>query len=198
MGDKGTRQKLIDAGHRLFLLSGDFSTSGVIVCREAGAGSPASMTQHFPVREDFFLAVLEKEIVRYRGYELHVLGDPKTESPLARLKSFISLSTTGAKEQQLKSGYLFVNLATTTGPEFKALRARVNGVLLEVERSIESAIYAGRQAGEIRGTIEPRAAAGFIFSGIQKARLATKLTNSREHLEQFKIDCIRLLGQNAW
>lgn len=198
MGDKGTRQKLIDAGHRLLLVTGDFSASGVGICREAGTGSPASMTQHFPVREDLLLAILEKEILIYRAYELRVLADPTTESPLARLKQFISMSTTGAKEQQLRSGYLFSNLAATTGPELKVLRARLAAVLREVESSIAISISAAKLVGEFRGTIEPRAVASLLFSGIQKARLEAKLTGSRDHFDQFKIDCIKLLGQNTW
>lgn len=198
MGDKGTRQRLIDAGHRLLLLKGDLSASGVVICREAGTGSPASMTQHFPVREELLLAILEKEILSYRGYELHVLADPTTESPLARLKQFISINTSGANEQQLHSGHLLSNLAATTGPELKALRARLAAALREVERSIAVTVSAAKQAGEFRGTIEPRAVASLLFAGIQKARLEARLTGSREHFDQFKIDCVKLLGQNAW
>lgn len=187
-----TRELLIRQGIELLTQRGVSATALDGVLKAAGVPK-GSFYHYFPSKDEFVLAVLDA----YAAYLLRKLdrhfGNP-TQTPLARLQSFVADACGGIERFAFNRGCLVGNLGQEVDCLEPALQVRIEEVFQSWERRLATCLQAAVAAGEIPAGRDCAALAHAFWIGwegaIQRARLM-RSTEPMQAFSQFFLAAIR-------
>lgn len=167
-----TREALLRAGASLFAAKGLDGPSLDAICEKAGYTRGAFYV-HFKDRDDFLVAVMERE-----GAPLldAVLGAPGGE-PVGLgevVGRFVGAVASGAYPLTRRGGPKPHQLLDACMRSRK-LRARYLGLLAETTGRLAEAVARAQAAGEVRGDVDPRALASTLLAAVIGAHTMLEL-----------------------
>lgn len=167
-----TRERLIDAAHRLALRKGFDRTSVREVIAEAGV-QRGSLYHFFPGKNDLGLAVLERDRAAFFAMLDTTLSAPG--DPASALRSFFEAALKKHRESGFVGGCLWGNTAlemSDTNPAFAQVVAKVfEEWIARLERVVEQ----GQGAGMFRADLSPADLARMIVAAVEGGILLSRL-----------------------
>ena len=167
-----TKQRLIDAGLRLFLEHG-YNDVGIQALLDATATPKGSFYHHFKDKEDFGLQVIDTYIAEVHKALEACLGD-QSLPPLARVRRFFELT-----QQKYKSEGYMGCLMGALGQELsgvnEAFRNRIEGCFSAMANRLAACLDEARQRGELRTERDLRPLAEILIDCWEGAALRSRL-----------------------
>lgn len=168
----GTREALLKAGASLFAAKGLDGPSLDAICERAGYTRGAFYV-HFKDRDDFLVAVMERE-----GAPLldAVFGAPGAE-PVSLgtvMERFVGAVASGAYPLTRRGGPKPHQLLDAC-MRSKRLRARYLGLLAETTSRLAASVARGQAEGELRGDVDPQALASTLLAAVIGAHTMLEL-----------------------
>ena len=167
-----TKQRLIDAGLRLFLEHG-YNDVGIQALLDATATPKGSFYHHFKDQEDFGLQVIDTYIAEVHKALEACLGD-QSLPPLARVRRFFELT-----QQKYKSEGYMGCLMGALGQELsgvnEAFRNRIEGCFSAMANRLAACLDEARQRGELRTERDLRPLAEILIDCWEGAALRSRL-----------------------
>lgn len=167
-----TRERLIDAAHRLAQCKGFDRTSVADVMTEAGVGK-GTFFYHFPSKDSLGLAVLEKDRADFMQMIDDCLDAP---TPREGLERFFAAAFRKHESTGFTGGCIWGNTAlemSDANPEYTALVAEV---FAQWTAKIAANIQEGQDCGEVRADIPAENIARCVVAVIEGAIMMSRLT----------------------
>lgn len=178
-----TREALIQAGTRIIAEQG-FDTTGINAVL-ASAGVPkGSFYYHFPSKEDFGLAVIDRFAADYSRLLAGFLEDG-LRTPLARIRRYLESGMAEMDAKACTGGCPIGNLGQELASRNEAFRARLDAVMRDWERQFADCLAAAREAGELATDADAHQLARALLSGWEGAILRAKLMKSVAPMQDF-------------
>jgi TetR/AcrR family transcriptional repressor of nem operon len=194
MGRKSdARQRILDAGAKLFGQRAYSSIGVAEICAEAGVPK-GSFYYIFPSKQALALEVVNEHWSWQRAEWTRMLAGPGTF--VERLRHLF-VATAEMQSEALRgtgavTGCLFGNLALEISSQDDPTRARLQEIFHEQIDMVEAAIREGVSDGELKST-DPRTAAKAIVAQIEGLVLFAKLFNDPGQLDQLWQNSMNLL-----
>jgi TetR/AcrR family transcriptional repressor of nem operon len=194
MGRKSdARQRILDAGAKLFGQRAYSSIGVAEICAEAGVPK-GSFYYFFPSKQALALEVVNEHWTWQRAQWTRMLSGPGAF--VERLRHLF-VATAEMQSEALKgtgavTGCLFGNLALEISSQDDPTRARLQEIFHEQIDMVEAAIREGVSDGELKST-DPRTAAKAIVAQIEGLVLFAKLFNDPGQLDQLWQNSMNLL-----
>jgi TetR/AcrR family transcriptional regulator, transcriptional repressor for nem operon len=176
------REKLLTEGLRVIHEYG-FGASSVRDIVQAAGVPQGSFTNHFASKEAFGLEVLEQYYAMTNAGVMATLRNDALP-PLARLRRWIEVQLEYLKQDEMRKGCLYGNLAAEASEQSEAIRARLVRAYAENQESVAYCLRAAVEAGELSASTGIVEVAGFIVSSLQGAILVAKAQRSPEPIER--------------
>lgn len=182
MTRESTREKLLDAGLRVFYQQG-FNGSGVQDITDAAGVPKGSFYNHFVSKEALGVAVVERywQSNASRADVLHDASLP----PLQRLRRHFELQTQIIEQNHFASGCLLGNFSAELADQSSPVRTGLSSTLGAWSAAIENCIREAQQHGDIQGDRDARELANFVLNAWEGSMLRAKVEKRAEPLEQF-------------
>ncbi len=177
---KDTRERLIDAAHRLALRKGFDRTSVSEVIAEVGV-QRGSLYHYFPGKEDLGLAVLERDRVEFMTMLDSTLSRPG--EPAKMLKEFFDAALKKHRDTGFVGGCLWGNTALEMSNTKPAYVKLVREVFEEWVSKVEVVIHRGQVEGEFRTDLKAYDLARLVVAGIEGGIMMSRLTKSPQPLK---------------
>ncbi len=177
------REKLLTAGLRVVHEYG-FGASSVRDIVQAAGVPQGSFTNHFASKEAFGLEIMEHYYAMTNAGVVATLRNDALP-PLARLRRWIEGEIEYLKQDEMRKGCLYGNMAAEASEQSEAIRARIVRAFAENQESVAYCLRAAVEAGELSASTEIVEVAGLIVSSFQGAILVAKAQRSPEPIERF-------------
>lgn len=192
---KDTRERLIDAAHRLALRKGFDRTSVSEVIADAGV-QRGSLYHYFPGKDDLGLAVLERDRVAFMRMLDSTLSRPG--DPAEVLKVFFNAALKKHRDTGFVGGCLWGNTAlemSDTNPAYAKLVTEVFDAWIS---KLGSVIQRGQAEGVYRTDVEADDLARLVVAGIEGGIMMARLTKSPRPLKTCLVTMERCLMGGAY
>jgi TetR/AcrR family transcriptional repressor of nem operon len=183
MPKMSNREKLLTEGLRVVHEHG-FGASSVRDIVQAASVPQGSFTNHFASKEAFGLEIVEKYYAMTNAGVLATLRNDALP-PLARLHRWIEGQLEYLKQDEMRKGCLYGNMAAEASDHSEAIRARIVRAFAENQESVAYCLRAAVEAGELSASTDISEVAGFIVSSLQGAILVAKAQRSPAPIERF-------------
>ena len=186
------RNRMIEAGWALMRTRGYHLSSTRDVLEKTG-GSPGTFTGHFRTKEDFALAILEREFAALREVEEQILDDRK-RPPRWRLDAYFKALANRLTDGKTICRCLigeFGREAPATGCD--RLKARVAEVHARWLETVTGVVMEGKQQGGYVAKLPPKEAAAFLLAGWQGACAQAAADNNPDPMNRFRETALALL-----
>ena len=183
MGRSSLREKILESGLRTVHERG-YSAAGVREITAAAGVPQGSFTNHFPSKEAFGLAVLDRYFEGVEATMEATLGD-HVKSPVERLRAYFDVVTCRLARAGWRYGCLIGNLSLEQVEHSEALRDRLAIVMAAITDQFAATVREAQAAGEIRPDLSPEDLASALVSAWQGAMLWMKVHRSPEPIERF-------------
>jgi len=180
---KPNREKLLTEGLRVVHEYG-FGASSVRDIVQAAGVPQGSFTNHFASKEAFGLEIMEHYYAMTNAAVVATLRNDALP-PLARLRRWIEGEIEYLKQDEMRKGCLYGNMAAEASEQSEAIRARIVRAFAENQESVAYCLRAAVEAGELSASTEIVEVAGLIVSSFQGAILVAKAQRSPEPIERF-------------
>jgi len=177
------REKLLTEGLRVVHEHG-FGASSVRDIVQAAGVPQGSFTNHFASKEAFGLEIVEQYYVMTNAGVIATLRNDALP-PLARLRQWIEVQLEYLKQDEMRKGCLYGNMAAEASEQSEAIRARIVRAFAENQESVAYCLRAAVEAGELSASTEIVEVAGLIVSSFQGAILVAKAQRSPVSIERF-------------
>lgn len=178
-----TRERLLDQGLALLLTQG-FSATGVGEVTAAAGVPKGSFYNHFPSKEEFALAVLDRyQDTACREMSAHLAGGG---SPLGRLRRWVRAGQEQMASQRFQVGCLAGRLAQELAGEQEAFRAPLEQAFRCMRSQLEGLLREAQAAGEIDVELDAEQLAEFVLNAWQGAAQRAKTARTAAPLENFE------------
>ena len=177
------REKLLTEGLRVVHEHG-FGASSVRDIVQAAGVPQGSFTNHFASKEAFGLEIVEQYYVMTNAGVIATLRNDALP-PLARLRQWIEVQLEYLKQDEMRKGCLYGNMAAEASEQSEAIRARIVRAFADDQESVAYCLRAAVEAGELPASTEIMEIAGFIVSSLQGAILVAKAQRSPVSIERF-------------
>ena len=179
-----SRDALLEAGLAL-MSKGSYERAGLQEVLEHASLPRGSFYHHFPSKEDFGLAVIERYAEQVREVFRRHLFDRRV-APLRRMARLFDELEKAALEQGCRGGCLMGNLAQEQSDVSEAFRTRLERLFSEQRELLAECLAEAAARGELVEPADPRALAGFCLGAWQGALLQMKVSRSPEPLKLFR------------
>ena len=182
--EASTSERILDLAERLVQTRGFNGFSYADIAAELKV-TKASLHYHFPAKAELGRSLIE----RYEKKFLDALAgiDSKARSPREKLRRYAAIYADVLKGGRMcLCGMLAAEYATLPKPMQKELRHYFE----ENERWLGEVLEAGRRAGELQFSGEPREVASLLLSSLEGAMM---LARSHDDVGRFRSTADRLL-----
>jgi TetR/AcrR family transcriptional repressor of nem operon len=183
MPKMSNREKLLTEGLRIVHEHG-FGASSVRDIVQAAGVPQGSFTNHFASKEAFGLEIIERYYAMTNAGVVATLRNDALP-PLARLRRWIEGQLEYLKQDEMRKGCLYGNMAAEASEQSDAIRARIVRAYAENQESVAYCLRAAVEAGELSASTEIVEVAGFIVSSLQGAILMAKAERNPALIERF-------------
>ncbi len=183
MGRPSLREKILQSGMQTVHELG-YSAAGVREITAEASVPQGSFTNHFPSKEAFGLAVLDRY---FEGIEVTMtatLGD-ESRTPVARLRAYFEAVSGRLMEAGWRHGCLIGNLSLETVEHSEPFRDRLTQVMAAITDRFASTVKAAQDCGEVRADLPADEIASALMSSWQGAMLWMKVHRSGAPIERF-------------
>lgn len=156
-----TRQRILDSAFAEIHRKGFQAASVANILADTGL-TKGALYHHFPDKKTLGLAVVEERI-GFRVAENIIKPISNAERPIQTLLEMLGNHCREA-EKRIKLGCPLNNLMQEMSPVDEEFRTRLNLVLVAWQEAFEDALRRAQKAGDVRHTVDCRAAALFIVS----------------------------------
>lgn len=178
------KEVILNEGLKVVHAQGYAGASVRDIVRAAGVPQ-GSFTNHFPSKEAFGLAIVDRYFIGTKAnLENTLLNDslPAVE----RFASFLDANINLLRQEEMHSGCLYGNFAVETSAHSPLLRERILSIFAEIEYSISYCLKAAAASGQISSSIDCDEMAAFMISSLQGAQLMVKLQENVTAMERLK------------
>jgi TetR/AcrR family transcriptional regulator, transcriptional repressor for nem operon len=183
MAKASNRDKLLKEGLREVHEHG-FGASSVRDIVQAAGVPQGSFTNHFASKEAFGLEIIEHYYAMTHAGALATLRNDALP-PLARLRRWIEGQLEYLRQEDMRKGCLYGNMAAEASDQSEAIRGRIVRAFAESQENVAYCLRAAVEAGELSASTEIMEVAGFIVSSMQGAILVAKAQRSPAPIERF-------------
>lgn len=182
MARPDAREKLVAAGLQLLHARG-YNASAVQDITDAAGVPKGSFYNYFASKDAFALEVLERY---WQGLRLLLkpLRDPAS-SPARSLRAHFAAMAAALSRWNFRKGCMIGNFGAELSDQSEEVRARLAAIAAEWTRTIEAAVRAAAEAGELEAELDPATAASFLVSSWEGAVLRSKIDKSSTALDDF-------------
>ncbi len=177
------RDKILESGLRVVHEFG-YNGSSVRDIVEAAGVPQGSFSNHFASKESFGLEILDMYFAARQDLMRRTLLD-SSQSPLARLRAYVSQLTTAVVEDDMRSGCMLGNMSTDAAQHSDLIRARLAAIYQEVQAALESCLREAKRKKELPASLDIATTAGFINSGLQGAFAVARVERTTKSMEDF-------------
>jgi len=177
------RQPIVEAGLELLHRDG-FNGTGVAAIAAAAGAPKGSFYNHFPSKDAFGAAVLDRYFDDVRAALATTVADDDL-APVERVRTyFVLLRELGEPEHHAR-GCLIGNLSAEAAPASAVIRTRLDELLDRWTTAIAGALADGQATGDVRGDVPAATLATLLLDAWQGALLRAKVTRSAAPLDAF-------------
>jgi TetR/AcrR family transcriptional repressor of nem operon len=177
------RAPIVEAGRDLVHRDG-FAATGVAAIATAGGAPKGSFYNHFPSKDAFGVAVLDRYFVEVETALARTVGDT-ARPPVERIRAYFALLRDLGERDAHGRGCLIGNLSAEAAPASPAIRARLGELLAAWTAAIATAVAAGQADGTIRGDVAAATLAGLLIDAWQGALLRAKVERDAAPLDAY-------------
>lgn len=156
-----TRQRILDSAFAEIYRKGFQAASVANILADTGL-TKGALYHHFPDKKSLGLAVVEERI-GFKVAEKIIKPIHNAERPVQMLLEMLGNHCREA-EERIKLGCPLNNLMQEMSPVDEQFRTRLNRVLAAWQEAFEDALRRAQKVGDVRHTVDCRAAALFIVS----------------------------------
>ena len=178
----GNREKVLEIATDIFGKNG-YRTTSIDEILEAARVSPSNFYYHFKSKEKLAFEVLERYFDYYRRQVAPIFMNKKL-SATAKLQHLHASFVRIMSGNGCCGGCPMGNLAQELSDSHPEFRRRLADFFQECMEAIADVVRQGVRAGEFRRTLEPKAAAYFLFGSLEGLILLSKNLKEVAPLEQ--------------
>jgi len=182
-GRSDTRQALVWCGTELLTERG-FQVTGIEEVLKR-VGVPKGSFYHFFKSKDEFGAAVIENYVAFYARKMDRIFNNTSNTPLARLKEFVTNAKHGMTKFDFRRGCLIGNLGQELASLDNEFREQLEAVLVSWEDRVAACLAEAIQVGEITAGSDAQALSRFFWIGWEGAILRSKLTRSLTPIDQF-------------
>lgn len=183
-GQRSSRDALIESGLEL-LLQGSYERAGVQDVLARAKLPKGSFYHHFPSKEDFGLAVIERYAEQVREpFRRHMLD--RRAPPLRRVARLFEELEKGLVANGCQGGCLMGNMAQEQADVSEAFRSRLERLFGEQRDLLADCFAEAQERHELDSGIDARDLAAFCLGAWQGALIQMKVSRSPEPLKRFR------------
>jgi TetR/AcrR family transcriptional repressor of nem operon len=184
MARPSLREKILESGV-LTLHKRGFAAAGIReITSEAGVPQ-GCFTNHFPSKEAFGLAVIQRYHAHTQAIMDRTLRDPG-RSAVERIGGYFDAISEWLEAANWRYGCLVGNMSLEVAEHSDVLRDCLVEVCGSLTQSFAEVVRAGQAQGEIRSDLDADDIATFLLSSWQGAMMRMKVERSRKPLDQFR------------
>jgi len=184
MAKHSHREQLLAQGLRVVHERGFAGASVRDIVKAAGVPQ-GSFTNHFPSKEAFGLAVLDRYFERTRitiGETL--LND--AVAPLKRLRAYVDSAHRALDKTAMRNGCLIGNFSIEASEHSEIIRHRLVDIFEEQKQAVIYSLRAAVKSGDLPASTECGPLADFFISSLQGAMLRAKAERDAAPIKVFK------------
>ncbi len=179
--DAGTRSRLLEVGAEL-IAQKSFSACGLAEILKAAGVPKGSFYHYFNSKEDFGVALIEKESAEHFERLRPILGDRRS-SPLARLRSVFDQGREDCLAHGPERRCLIPKLALETAQLSPTVQAAVKCAYDQWTALLAGVIREGQSAGEIAPSQDPERLAKALVMFWEGATLRMQIDRSLQPVD---------------
>ena len=177
------RAPIVEAGLELLHRDG-FATTGVAAIAAAGGAPKGSFYNHFPSKDAFGVAVLDRYFGDVEDALSGTVGDT-ARPPVERIRAYFALLRELGEHDAHARGCLIGNLSAEASPASQAIRDRLGELYAAWTSAIAAAVADGQTDGTIRADITATTLAALLVDAWQGALLRAKVARDAASLDAY-------------
>ncbi|MSR62872.1 MAG: TetR family transcriptional regulator [Planctomycetes bacterium] len=181
--DISTREKLLEIGAQA-IAEKSFNSCGLAEILKRAGVPKGSFYHYFASKEDFGVALIEKDIQEYMELLRPILSD-RRRSPLARLRAVFELSRDECKNHGAARRCLIPKLALETAQLSETVHAAVKCAYDQWSALLARVIREAQAAGEIGRTQDPDRLANVLVMLWEGATIRMQIDRSLQPVDDF-------------
>jgi TetR/AcrR family transcriptional repressor of nem operon len=189
---QATRERLIEAAHRLALLKG-FDRTSVNEILDAAGVKKGAFYHHFADKESLGMAVLVADRDSFMAMLDESLAGP---DPMEALDRFFAAALRKHADAGFIGGCLWGNTAIEMSDTHPAFAAAAADVFAEWQSRIAGAIEAGQSRGQIRSDVPAARLARLVVAAVEGGIMTSRLAKQDEPMRSC-ITSLRTLLRNV-
>jgi TetR/AcrR family transcriptional repressor of nem operon len=181
--ETGTREKLLEVGAQA-IAEKSFNSCGLAEILSRAGIPKGSFYHYFASKEDFGVALIEKEIEEYMELLRPILGD-RRRSPVARLRAVFELSREECTANGAARQCLIPKLALETAQLSETVHAAVKCAYEQWSAVLARVIREAQAAGEIGRSHDPDRLANVLVMLWEGATIRMQIDRSLQPVDDF-------------
>lgn len=181
--ETGTREKLLEVGAQAFAEK-SYNACGLAEILERAGVPKGSFYHYFGSKEDFVVALIEKEMEKNLAELRPILAD-RRKSALVRLRAMFEHGGEDCRADGAARQCLIAKLALETGQLSEPVHAAVKCAYDQWVALIARTVREGQAAGEIAPQTDPDRLANVLVMLWEGATIRTQIDRSLQPLEDF-------------
>jgi TetR/AcrR family transcriptional repressor of nem operon len=181
--EAGTREKLLEVGAQA-IAEKSFNACGLAEILERAGVPKGSFYHYFASKEDFVVAVIEKEMATYIEELRPILGD-RRRSPLARLRTVFEEGRDECMANGAARQCLIPKLALEAGQLSEPVHAAVKCAYDQWTAMLARTVREAQAADEIERGEDPERLANLLVMLWEGATIRMQIDRSRQPLDDF-------------
>jgi TetR/AcrR family transcriptional repressor of nem operon len=181
--DIDTREKLLEVGAQAFAEK-SFNSCGLAEILQRAGVPKGSFYHYFSSKEDFGVALIEKEMAAYLESLRPLLSD-RRRTPVERLRAVFEQGRTECMAQGPARMCLIPKMALETGQLSEPVHAAVKYAYEQWTAILARTIREAQAAGELRGEDDPDRIANVLVMLWEGATIRMQIDRSMQPLDDF-------------
>lgn len=181
--DTGTRARLLEIGAEA-ISEKSFNSCGLAEILERARVPKGSFYHYFKSKEEFGVALIEKETVEFVDELRPLIGDRK-KSPLERLRSIFEMMRDECVARGAARQCLIPKLALETGQLSEPVQAAIKAAYDQWRALLAQVLREAQAAGELSRSCDPDRLAGVLVMLWEGTTMHTQIVRSMEPIDDF-------------
>ncbi|MCA9410707.1 MAG: TetR family transcriptional regulator C-terminal domain-containing protein [Candidatus Omnitrophica bacterium] len=178
-----TRERILDASSQAIIAKSYNGVGLNKILKNAGVPK-GSFYHHFKSKEDLAIAVIEKSTAEHLDRVREFLTD-RSRSPLERLREAFRLAREVLVEQGFNRECLVPKMALEIANLSEPVRAAIKCGMDQFRSLVAQCIREAQAAGEVDGSHDPEALAGFIQASWEGVMIRTQIDRDIAPVDEF-------------
>ncbi|TAJ22019.1 MAG: TetR family transcriptional regulator [Planctomycetota bacterium] len=181
--DTGTRARLLEVGAEA-ISEKSFTSCGLAEILERARVPKGSFYHYFKSKEEFGVALIEKETVEFVDELRPIIADRK-RTPLERLRAIFEMMRDECVARGAARQCLIPKLALETGQLSEPVQAAIKAAYDQWRALLAQVVREAQAAGELSRSRDPERLAGVLVMLWEGATMRTQIDRSMQPIDDF-------------